>query len=93
LNTVVRGTGQVGASVARHLAEEHHDVTIMDISPALEAARAVRRRVGTPGGSGRLNRCLRRRWAISEPALRHTMALYSLYDPALSSGIKGTILC
>ena len=35
MNIIVCGAGQVGASIARHLADEHHDVTIIDISPEL----------------------------------------------------------
>ncbi len=35
MNIIVCGAGQVGASIARHLADEHHDVTVIDISPEL----------------------------------------------------------
>jgi trk system potassium uptake protein TrkA len=35
MNIIVCGAGQVGASIARHLADEHHDVTVIDISAEL----------------------------------------------------------
>jgi trk system potassium uptake protein TrkA len=35
MNIIVCGAGQVGASIARHLADEHHDVTIIDLEPEL----------------------------------------------------------
>ena len=35
MNIIVCGAGQVGASIARHLADEHHDVTIIDLAPEL----------------------------------------------------------
>lgn len=35
MNIIVCGAGQVGASIARQLADEHHDVTVIDIEPEL----------------------------------------------------------
>jgi trk system potassium uptake protein TrkA len=35
MNIIVCGAGQVGASIAKQLADEHHDVTVIDISPEL----------------------------------------------------------
>jgi trk system potassium uptake protein TrkA len=35
MNIIVCGAGQVGASIARQLADEHHDVTVIDIAPDL----------------------------------------------------------
>ena len=35
MNIIVCGAGQVGESIARHLANEHHDVTLIDLSAEL----------------------------------------------------------
>ena len=35
MNIIVCGAGQVGASIARHLADEHHNVTLIDLSAEL----------------------------------------------------------
>ena len=35
MNIIVCGAGQVGSSIAHQLADEHHDVTVIDIAPEL----------------------------------------------------------